>query len=162
MNNTNKLLSSDNVGYASVLLEKEMNPGSMIGKGKIIAAFASANLGDSSPNTQGPKCEFSAMPCDSLTSSCPASEGACFASGPGRDQFDSCKIIATKLFEGAIRLLKKNTAQEVTGNVKSVHQFIDMSTAKVKYHNPKTNEEEIVCRDLFNTMSRYIYNEKLL
>lgn len=78
MNNTNKLVTSDNVGYASILLEKHLNPGATVGQGNIVAAFASANLGDSSPNTNGPKCEFSGMPCDIMTSSCPPSEGAWF------------------------------------------------------------------------------------
>lgn len=32
MNNTNKLVSSDNVGYAALLLEKEMNPDDLTGK----------------------------------------------------------------------------------------------------------------------------------
>jgi hypothetical protein len=32
MNNTNTLVSSDNVGYAAVLFEKNFNPGSLIGK----------------------------------------------------------------------------------------------------------------------------------
>lgn len=32
MNNTNRLVSSDNVGYASVLFEQKMNPGSFVGK----------------------------------------------------------------------------------------------------------------------------------
>lgn len=32
MNNTNRLVSSDNVGYASVLFEQKMNPDSFIGK----------------------------------------------------------------------------------------------------------------------------------
>lgn len=32
MNNTNRLVSSDNVGYASVLFEQKMNPESFIGK----------------------------------------------------------------------------------------------------------------------------------
>lgn len=32
MNNTNKLVSSDNVGYAAVLFEKTMNKNSMVGK----------------------------------------------------------------------------------------------------------------------------------
>lgn len=32
MNNTNRLVSSDNVGYASVLFEQRMNPDSFIGK----------------------------------------------------------------------------------------------------------------------------------
>lgn len=49
----------------------------------------------------GPKCEFSGERCDVLTSSCPAKHGQCFASGPGKDHFESTKIIATRLFEGA-------------------------------------------------------------
>lgn len=32
MNNTNQLVSSDNVGYASVLFEQRLNPDSFIGK----------------------------------------------------------------------------------------------------------------------------------
>jgi neutral ceramidase len=32
MNNTNTLVSSDNVGYASILFEQRMNPGQLIGK----------------------------------------------------------------------------------------------------------------------------------
>jgi len=32
MNNTNTLVSSDNVGYASVLFEQQMNPGALVGK----------------------------------------------------------------------------------------------------------------------------------
>lgn len=144
MNNTNKLVTSDNVGFASILLERELDPKAMIGQGKVVATFASSNLGDSSPNTRGPKCEFSGMPCDLQTSSCPNSEGACFASGPGKDQFDSCKIIATKLFEGAKRLLSNQAGTEITGNINYVHQFIDMSTARAKFLNSKNNEIEIV------------------
>lgn len=50
MNNTNKYVSSDNVGYASLLLEKEYNPVEMVGKGSFVGAFCSSNLGDVSPN----------------------------------------------------------------------------------------------------------------
>lgn len=32
MNNTNRLVSSDNVGYAAVLFEKRMNKNAMVGK----------------------------------------------------------------------------------------------------------------------------------
>lgn len=39
-------------------------------QGKFVAAFASSNLGDVSPNTQGPKCQDTGEPCDLLTSSC--------------------------------------------------------------------------------------------
>lgn len=150
MNNTNKLVTSDNVGYASILLEKEINAGAQVGEGKIVASFASSNLGDSSPNINGPRCEFSGMTCDSLTSSCPSSEGACIASGPGKDQFESCKIIATKLFEGANSLISKRTGREVTGPVKFIHQFIDMSSVRMELFNEKKNEVEIVILILLN------------
>jgi neutral ceramidase len=59
MNNTNKLVSSDNVGFASILLEQEYNPDQMVGKGSFVGAFCSANLGDVSPNINGPKCQVS-------------------------------------------------------------------------------------------------------
>lgn len=144
MNNTNKLLTSDNVGYASILLEKEFNSDSSIGQGSVVAAFASSNLGDASPNTNGPRCEHSGMPCDSPTSSCPASEGSCFASGPGKDQFDSCKIIATKMFEGAKYLIERDAGTEVSGSLNYIHQFIDMSSAKAKYYNQNEKSYETV------------------
>lgn len=35
MNNTNRLVSSDNVGYAAILFEKIMNEGDMVGKVKL-------------------------------------------------------------------------------------------------------------------------------
>lgn len=101
MNNTNRLVSSDNVGYASVLLEQEYNPHDLIGKGAFVGAFASSNLGDVSPNIMGPKCQFSGNPCDLSTSSCPKDDGQCVASGPGQNMFESTKMIATKIYKGA-------------------------------------------------------------
>ncbi|XP_011695702.1 PREDICTED: neutral ceramidase-like isoform X2 [Wasmannia auropunctata] len=98
MNNTNHLISSDNMGYASVLFERMMNNNAMVGKGEFVAAFASSNLGDVSPNTRGPKCEFSGKNCsDQYT--CPGKKERCFASGPGKDMFDSTSIIAHKIFQ---------------------------------------------------------------
>lgn len=71
MNNTNHLISSDNKGYASLLFEQEFNPpGTMPGKGKFVAVFAQANEGDVSPNTRGPRCVDSGLPCDPITSTC--------------------------------------------------------------------------------------------
>lgn len=49
----------------------------------------------------GPKCQRTGNPCDLLTSSCPKEDGLCFSSGPGKDMFESTKIIATRLFNGA-------------------------------------------------------------
>lgn len=63
LNNTNRLLSGDNRGVASLLLEEAVNgaiwdtqvlPGSS--NESFVAAFASTNLGDVSPNTGGARC----------------------------------------------------------------------------------------------------------
>ncbi|KAI4503889.1 hypothetical protein M0802_001292 [Mischocyttarus mexicanus] len=103
MNNTNHLVSSDNVGYASILFEKMMNKDAMIGKGPFVASFASTNLGDVSPNTRGPKCEFSGLNCTEQYT-CPGKKEMCFASGPGKDMFESTSIIARKLFNKATHI----------------------------------------------------------
>ena len=50
MNNTNHLISGDNKGAASQMFEKAMNPNYPSGLGPFVAAFASTNLGDVSPN----------------------------------------------------------------------------------------------------------------
>ncbi|XP_053665175.1 neutral ceramidase [Anopheles marshallii] len=140
MNNTNRLVSSDNVGLAAVMLELERNPGALVGKGEFVGAFASSNLGDSSPNIEGPKCEKTGLPCDVLTSSCPSGAGACFASGPGRDMFESTAIIADRLYRAAAGLLStSNTkAREVTGPIGFVHQYIDMTTAETVHFDRAT------------------------
>lgn len=144
MNNKNKLLSSDNVGYASILLEKELDSSSLIGHGKVVAAFCSTNLGDSSPNTDGAHCTLTGRKCNLYTSACPKSDGVCMGRGPGVDDRDSCRIIGTKLFDGAMKLLRSNGGIEITGNVNYVHQFIDMPNANTTYRNSTTNEEHIV------------------
>ncbi|XP_021344263.1 putative neutral ceramidase C, partial [Mizuhopecten yessoensis] len=69
MNNTNGLVSSDNKGYASQLMEKTFNK-DFPGSGTFVAAFAQANEGDVSPNTAGPKCLDTGNPCDNATSTC--------------------------------------------------------------------------------------------
>ena len=46
MNNTNKLVSGDNKGWASNLMEKKMNPGQLSGIGPVVCAFGSSSLGD--------------------------------------------------------------------------------------------------------------------
>ncbi|CAG9129103.1 unnamed protein product [Plutella xylostella] len=136
MNNTNTLVSSDNVGFASVLCEKELNGRNTLpGKGSIICAFASTNLGDVSPNTRGPKCEFSGRMCDQEKLLCSLPDERCFASGPGVDMFDSTRIIATKLFEKAMEVLK-GPAEDLTGEVGIVHQFVEMPTQEVAPYDP--------------------------
>ncbi|XP_012227220.1 neutral ceramidase [Linepithema humile] len=143
MNNTNRLVSSDNVGYASILFEKMMNDNGATGKGSFVGAFASTNLGDVSPNTRGPKCEFSGKNCtDQYT--CPGEKEMCFASGPGKDMFESTSIIAHKLYEESLRLWRSGEATEVIGPVRVVHQYVDMPKQSAKYYNHTTGQIEEV------------------
>lgn len=52
-----QLISGDNKGYASYLMEEHYNiNGTLPGQGEFVAAFASTNLGDVSPNTDGAVC----------------------------------------------------------------------------------------------------------
>lgn len=143
MNNTNHLVSSDNVGYASVLFEKMMNKNSFVGKGPFVAAFASTNLGDVSPNTRGPKCEFSGLNCTEQYT-CPGKKEMCFASGPGKDMFESTSIIARKMFNKAAELWNGGQTKEVIGPVRVVHQFVDMPRQTAEFYNITSGNVEKV------------------
>ncbi|XP_068632351.1 neutral ceramidase [Battus philenor] len=138
MNNTNRLISSDNVGYASILMEKALNGNNTLpGKGSVVCAFASTNLGDVSPNTRGPRCEFSGRVCDQQSALCSGHKERCFASGPGIDMFDSTRIIATKLFDTAMKVLSE-PGEDVTGPVGVVHQYVDMPKQSAPPYDPIT------------------------
>ncbi|XP_031838351.1 neutral ceramidase [Nomia melanderi] len=143
MNNTNHLVSSDNVGYASILFEKAMNKDSLIGKGPFVAAFASTNLGDVSPNTRGPRCEFSGNKC-SEQYTCPGKKEMCFASGPGKDMYESTSIIANKIFKESWRLWQSGNAKEVIGPIRVVHQFVNMPEQTAEFYNETTKRLEEV------------------
>ncbi|XP_026489461.2 neutral ceramidase [Vanessa tameamea] len=138
MNNTNRLISSDNVGYASILMEKALNGNNTLpGKGRIVCAFASTNLGDVSPNTRGPRCEFSGKVCDQESLLCDLPKERCFASGPGRDMFESTKIIATKMFDTAVKVLNQK-GEDLTGPLGIIHQFVEMPKQEVPPYDPVT------------------------
>ncbi|KAJ8730528.1 hypothetical protein PYW08_001941 [Mythimna loreyi] len=134
MNNTNRLVSSDNLGYAAIRMEKELNPRSMTGKPEIVAGFFSSILGDVSPNTRGARCEFSGKPCDNQFTICDHME-RCFSEGPGQDMFESTKIIGTKVFEGAMNALN-SPGEELTGEFAVVHQFLRMADQEVSLYDP--------------------------
>eukprot|EP00815_Leptocylindrus_aporus_P005578 CAMPEP_0116054652 /NCGR_PEP_ID=MMETSP0322-20121206/2931_1 /TAXON_ID=163516 /ORGANISM="Leptocylindrus danicus var. apora, Strain B651" /LENGTH=730 /DNA_ID=CAMNT_0003538089 /DNA_START=98 /DNA_END=2289 /DNA_ORIENTATION=+ len=129
MNNTNLLVSSDNKGYASYLAEKHFNGNSTLpGRGDFVAAFASTNLGDVSPNTAGAKCIDTGLPCDDKSSSCDGNSLKCIGSGPGNDMFQSTEIkkqwhYAKTLFDGAKKIL--------SGKISSRHSWVDMSNQEV-------------------------------
>lgn len=67
-------------------------------QGDVVTAFASSNLGDVSPNIKGPKCVNSGEVCDNVQSTCNGEAKYCIAFGPGKDMFESTKIIANRLF----------------------------------------------------------------
>ncbi|KAH9639963.1 hypothetical protein HF086_008058 [Spodoptera exigua] len=136
MNMTNQLISSDNLGYAALRMEKELNPWRKPGKPEIVAGFFSSNLGDVSPNTQGARCEFSGKECDNQFLICEQME-RCFAQGPGKDMMESTKIIGTTVFEGALDLLNTpdEELQELTGDISVRHQFMRMAEQTVPKYN---------------------------
>eukprot|EP00300_Choanocystis_sp_HF-7_P030377 c39201_g1_i1.p1 GENE.c39201_g1_i1~~c39201_g1_i1.p1 ORF type:complete len:735 (+),score=163.83 c39201_g1_i1:35-2239(+) len=131
MNNTNQLMSGDNKGYASYLFEKRQNPnGTIAGNGSFVAAFASTNLGDVSPNTKGPHCLDTGLPCDLVHSTCNNRTELCAAFGPGRDMFESTKIIGEKQFNKAVELfLAANTS--ISGNILYAHRYLHMPSVVV-------------------------------
>eukprot|EP00521_Asterionellopsis_glacialis_P018528 CAMPEP_0195296218 /NCGR_PEP_ID=MMETSP0707-20130614/18994_1 /TAXON_ID=33640 /ORGANISM="Asterionellopsis glacialis, Strain CCMP134" /LENGTH=751 /DNA_ID=CAMNT_0040357659 /DNA_START=41 /DNA_END=2293 /DNA_ORIENTATION=- len=138
MNGTNKLISGDNKGYASYLMEKRHNKnGTLPGKGDFVAAFASTNLGDVSPNTDGPKCIDTGLPCDVHSSTCNGKMELCVASGPGKDMLDSTEIIGRNQFDHAVSLFERASA-ELSGVVDFRHSFIDMSNITVTLKNGTT------------------------
>lgn len=131
MNNTNTFVTGDNRGYASYALERDINGADVpTGHGKFVAAFASTNLGDVSPNTKGPMCIDTGLPCDGTTSSCNNRSQNCIASGPGKDMFESTQIIGDKQYQFAKQLMAQAT-EEVTGPIDYRHSFVDMSTLNV-------------------------------
>uniref|UniRef100_A0A2P2I6J2 Neutral ceramidase n=1 Tax=Hirondellea gigas TaxID=1518452 RepID=A0A2P2I6J2_9CRUS len=139
MNNTNTLISGDNKGYASQLFEGTMNPGTVPGQGKFVAAFAQANCGDVSPNTKGPVCQNTGEPCDILTSTCDGKVHFCYASGPGDNMEESTHIIGTKQFDKAFELYNTQSLVPVSGPVQFIGQQVDMSNYTVNLADGSQN-----------------------
>uniref|UniRef100_A0A7N6BB39 Neutral ceramidase n=1 Tax=Anabas testudineus TaxID=64144 RepID=A0A7N6BB39_ANATE len=137
MNYTNRMVSSDNMGYASCLLEQDKNPGELPGQvGGFVAGFSSSNLGDVTPNTKGPHCANTGLPCDYLNSSCPVGgTRMCQAYGPGDDMFDSTRIIGHKIYS---KELYANAVEEVTGFLHSAHQWVNMTDVTVQINATHT------------------------
>lgn len=66
-----QLVSGDNKGYASMTFEAAKNPpGTFPGMGSFVGAFAQTNLGDVSPNTDGPHCLDTGKACNTAHSTC--------------------------------------------------------------------------------------------
>merc|ERR1711970_598333 len=136
MNNTNHFISGDNKGAASLMFEKAMDPGSVSRATSFVAAFASTNLGDVSPNTMGPRCIDTGLPCDTEHSTCDGRTQMCIAFGPGKDMFESTKIIAERQFKKSYELFSNpENYVELSGPVQYIHQWVDMSSYPVNLPN---------------------------
>uniref|UniRef100_A0A8C1E1K1 Neutral ceramidase n=1 Tax=Cyprinus carpio carpio TaxID=630221 RepID=A0A8C1E1K1_CYPCA len=138
MNNTNRMVSSDNLGYASYAFEQEKNIGFLPGEGPFVAGFSSSNLGDSSPNIRGPVCVNTGEKCDYLNSSCPiGGKKACIAFGPGEDMFESTRIIGENMSKKA-KELYSSAKQELHGPVYAAHQWVNMTDETVPLNSTHT------------------------
>ncbi|KAM6184823.1 neutral ceramidase [Rhynchocyon petersi] len=138
MNNSNHYVNSDNMGYASYLFEQEMNRGYLPGEGPYVAAFASSNLGDVSPNTLGPHCINTGESCDNINSSCPiGGPSMCMAMGPGKDMLESTQIIGWTIYQRA-KDLYGSASQELTGPLSSAHQWVNMTDVTVQLNATHT------------------------
>lgn len=115
----------------------------LVGKGDFVGAFASANLGDVSPNIKEPICIGSGLPCNKDTSRCDDRSDKCIAFGPGNDMFESTQIIATRIYNGASGLLQEKGGREISGPIKFIHQFVDMPNTKLTRENSQGVKEEI-------------------
>jgi neutral ceramidase len=150
MNNTNRLISGDNKGYASMLFEYEMNPNDRPGRGKFVAAFASSNLGDVSPNIRGPKCINTGEDCDALTSTCGGFVQNCIAFGPGNfgNMEESTEIIGRRQFDKAFELFNDAAGNsiELSGTIQHAHQYVDMTNYPVKFTNSTGEYDVTTCK----------------
>ncbi|KAI0262181.1 Neutral/alkaline nonlysosomal ceramidase [Gloeopeniophorella convolvens] len=129
----NTLISGDNKGMAAFLYESSVEPDSMPGNNTFVAAFTQSNVGDTSPNTLGAFCEspgqaWDGQPCDFNSSTCGGTAQDCHGRGPGFliSDFESNRIIAQLQVDGARSLMNGNLAP-VTGSVRSVHTYLNMS-----------------------------------
>ena len=140
MNSSNHLISGDNKGYASYLMERYWNGNATLtGTGKFVAAFASTNLGDVSPNTAGPHCIDTGEPCDdgdTTNATCRGHREKCRSTGPGKDMFESTQIIGELQYAHSINLTLDQQQQRILhGDVAYRHSFIDMSNVTIVLPN---------------------------
>lgn len=140
----NTLVSSDNKGMAAYLYEASVQPNAAPGKNTFIAGFVQANVGDTSPNTLGAYCEspgeaWDGQPCEYQKSTCGNKTEDCHGRGPGfrTSDFDSNLIIGTNQFNGA-KTLMSSTLPSVSGAVRSLHSYVNMSSYSFALANGTT------------------------
>ncbi|KAF8532960.1 Neutral/alkaline nonlysosomal ceramidase [Trichophaea hybrida] len=119
LNNT--LVTGDNKGLAAVWMEKDLGNG-------FVAGFSQANVGDTSPNTQGAFCQDTGLPCAYENSTCNGRSQQCIGRGPAWPGPDlhSCEIVAQKQYRKARDLLTSSQIP-ILGVIRSMHTFVDFA-----------------------------------
>eukprot|EP01095_Lingulamoeba_sp_RSL-Kostka_P005335 TRINITY_DN1666_c0_g1_i1.p1 TRINITY_DN1666_c0_g1~~TRINITY_DN1666_c0_g1_i1.p1 ORF type:complete len:727 (-),score=281.42 TRINITY_DN1666_c0_g1_i1:239-2419(-) len=145
MNNTNKLISGDNKGFASWYIERMMNPDTLPGQNSFVASFGQCNEGDVSPNIEGAKCRNGSA-CDFIHSTCDGRSEGCYAYGPGADgdMTESCQIIGMNQAQKTIEMFQ-NANNPITGSVDFRHTYIDFENVVVSSQFSSTGQQETTC-----------------
>ena len=106
MSNANRLISSDNKGHASYIVEKTMGRTYPNREG-FVAAFAQAHAGDVSPNLN------------------------LDGTGPGDNEFESTRIIGERQADLAQKLYQ-DASEQLSGTISYRHTFVDFSEYKIE------------------------------
>ncbi|XP_021951036.1 neutral ceramidase [Folsomia candida] len=116
----NPLVTSDSKGYAALLFDYEMNPGSLPGKGKFVSGFGSSNLGDVSTRYDeeeiSPKWDFT-------------------------NEIARCRFAGERQFNKAFELFNDDTnLNPISGPIRSIHTWVNTTTVKVTHINETSGE----------------------
>ncbi|CAJ1412267.1 unnamed protein product [Effrenium voratum] len=147
------LISGDNKGYAEYIFEKEINGPSHLqpaGRGPFVASFAQGAAGDVSPNILGDFCTDTGLSCENQYSVCwqngqPKNE-LCRSRGPGRDSFESMKIIGERQYSAAKAIFDQAT-QPLGDGLGYAARFVDLS----KYYIEKNGTWAQTCSPCLGT-----------
>jgi neutral ceramidase len=107
MTNTNRLISSDNKGYAAYRTERDVFGLDWSRRGEFVAAFAQGNAGDMSPNLR---------------------DGG--ARGPTDDEFENTRIIGGLQADRAVELFAAAT-ETLSGPIDVRQRYVDFSGVDV-------------------------------
>ena len=107
MTPANQLISADNKGYASHVIEDDVHGVDWAHRGDFVAAFAQTNAGDMSPNLRN---------------------GG--AQGPTDDEFENTRIIG-KLQADKAKELFDSATEELSGPIAARGRYVDFSNVRV-------------------------------
>ncbi|KAG0641458.1 Neutral/alkaline nonlysosomal ceramidase [Tuber brumale] len=118
------------------MLEKDIG-------GSFVAGFSQSNVGDTSPNTEGPICQDTGLPCKYEDSTCGGKNQQCMGRGPAFriSDTESCRIIGEKQYLGAKAIYHSTDKASVAGDggaVRSFHTFVDFSNYTFQLSNGTT------------------------